>query len=113
MGNERVPRASLDVTFGWGGMAAARAEPLGRFLPSLQAAQSRHRAVRLVAGSHRERGVGSGVTLFVVRARAGGQERLSHRASGAALLGAVLPRAARCKTEPEGFAGLTACSTAA
>lgn len=59
-------RASLDVMFGRGGMAAVRVAAQPCFLPSLRAVQtSRHGAECSVAGSH------TGVTLFVARARGG------------------------------------------
>lgn len=111
-------RASLDVMFGRGGMAAVRVAAQPCFLPSLRAAQTgRHGAVFGSWESHGGGSMGSGVTLFVARAR-GGEGRQAGRSVSesptppGAPPGAVPPRAARCKTEPEGFASLTACSMA-
>ena len=65
-------RASLDVMFGRGGMAAVRVAAQPCFLPSLRAAQTgRHGAVFGSWESHGGGSMWNGVTLFVARARGG------------------------------------------
>ena len=85
--------------------------PLPSIAPSSTSGQ--HRAVRLVAGSHRgARYEEWGDIICRPREGKAGRSVSESPAPPGAPPGAVLPRAARCKTEPEGFAGLVACSTA-
>lgn len=103
-------RASLDVMFGRGGMAAVRVAAQPCFLPSLRAAQTgRHGAVFGSWESH-----GGDAVCCPVRGegREAGRIVSESPTPPGAPPGAVPPHAARCKTEPEGFASLTACSMA-